>query len=98
MNETFLTGRSALVTGGTRGIGYAIAHALASAGASVAICGRQQSGVDGAVRRLTDEITPFAGRKVVGKTADVRGSTDVARLFEWVASEVGGPDILVNNA
>lgn len=98
MNDTFLMGRSAVVTGATRGIGFAIASALASAGASVAICGRTQSGVDDAVRRLTQEITPFAGRKVVGKAADVRGSVDVAGFFEWVAAETGGPDILVNNA
>ncbi len=94
MSETFLTGRTALVTGATRGIGFAIASALSNAGATVAICGRSQEGVDEAVRRLTNE----SRRKVVGKVADVRGSTDVAALFEWVDSETGGPDILVNNA
>src|ERR1700728_2472022 len=94
MNETFLTGRTALVTGATRGIGFAIARALANAGATVAICGRSQDSLQGAVRRLTNE----SKGKVVGKVADVRASTDVAALFEWVESETGGPDILVNNA
>jgi NAD(P)-dependent dehydrogenase (short-subunit alcohol dehydrogenase family) len=94
MNETFLRGRTAVVTGATRGIGFAIARALADAGATVAICGRSQASVDEAVRRLTKE----SERKVLGKAADVRGSTDVAALFEWVDSETGGPDILVNNA
>jgi 3-oxoacyl-[acyl-carrier protein] reductase len=94
MNETFLTGRTALVTGATRGIGFAIARTLARAGATVAICGRSQDSVDEAVRRLTNE----SKGKVVGKAADVRASTDVAKLFEWVDSKTGGPDILVNNA
>jgi 3-oxoacyl-[acyl-carrier protein] reductase len=94
MSETFLTGRTAVVTGATRGIGFAIARALADAGATVAICGRDQQGVDEAVRRLTNE----SQRKVVGKAADVRTSTSVAALFEWLDSETGGPDILVNNA
>jgi len=94
MNETFLNGRIALVTGATRGIGFAIARALAGAGASVAICGRSQDSVDEAVRRLTNE----SKGKVVGKVADVRASTDVAGLFEWVDRETGSPDILVNNA
>jgi 3-oxoacyl-[acyl-carrier protein] reductase len=94
MNETFLNGKTALVTGATRGIGFAIAQALADAGASVAICGRSQDSVDQAVSRLTNKLQ----RKVVGKVADVRTSTDVQALFEWVDSETGGPDILVNNA
>jgi 3-oxoacyl-[acyl-carrier protein] reductase len=94
MNETFLNGRTAVVTGATRGIGFAIARALADAGATVAICGRSQNSVDEAVRRLTNQ----SQRKVVGKAADVRGSTDVAALFEWVDRQTEGLDILVNNA
>ncbi len=94
MNETFLDGRTAVVTGATRGIGFAIARTLADAGATVAICGRSQDRVDDAVRSLTND----SQRKVVGKAADVRASTDVAALFAWVDSETGGPDILVNNA
>jgi 3-oxoacyl-[acyl-carrier protein] reductase len=101
VNETFLTGRTALVTGATRGIGFAIAEMLGAAGASVAICGRRQDSVDEAVRRLTNsatEDTVPAQRKVGGKAADVRESKDVAALFAWFDSVLGGPDILVNNA
>jgi 3-oxoacyl-[acyl-carrier protein] reductase len=94
MNETFLTGRTALVTGATRGIGFAIARALADAGAVVAICGRSQDSVDQAVRRLANE----SKGKVAGKAADVRESTDVAALFKWMDGETGSPDIVVNNA
>jgi 3-oxoacyl-[acyl-carrier protein] reductase len=94
MSETFLMGRTALVTGATRGIGFAVARALSQAGASVAICGRSARGVEDAVRRLTNEY----GRKVVGKVADVRESTDVSALYAWLATEMEGPDILVNNA
>ncbi|MBV9770079.1 MAG: SDR family oxidoreductase [Bryobacterales bacterium] len=94
MNENFLNGRTALVTGATRGIGFAIAQCLADAGATVAICGRNQAHVDQAVERLIEHST----RKVVGKAADVRFSEDVESLFSWMDSAAGAVDILVNNA
>ena len=94
MRDIFLEGRCALVTGATRGIGFAIAQALAEAGARVAICGRSQERVDEAVRRLTN----LTQRKVAGKAADVRTSTDVAALFQWLDREIEAPGILVNNA
>jgi 3-oxoacyl-[acyl-carrier protein] reductase len=94
MNNTFLEGRNAVVTGGTRGIGLAISTALSTAGAALAICGRSQTTVDEAVRQLTKT----SKSKVVGKVADVRISTEVTALFSMVDQELGGPDIVVNNA
>lgn len=92
--DQFLTGKNALVTGGSRGIGFAIAEALLRAGANVAICGRQQETLNNAVSHLTNT----AKSKVVGKVADVRSNTDVAELFALVDREMKGLDILVNNA
>jgi 3-oxoacyl-[acyl-carrier protein] reductase len=94
MTEALLNGRNAVVTGGTKGIGFAIAEALSDAGANVAICGRTKEGVDNAVRQLTKQ----AKNKVAGKVADVRSSTEVADLFAFADQELGGLDILVNNA
>ena len=90
MENRFLEGRTAVVTGGTRGIGFAIAGALAGAGASVAICGRTQAGLEDAIRRLMS----VPGSKVMGKDADVRSSTEVAALFDWVDRELGGRMLL----
>lgn len=82
------------MTGGTRGIGLAVAQALLQAGAGVAICGRRQQHVEEAVRQLTS----WSKSKVAGKVADVRDSTQVASFFEFVDREMGSFDILVNNA
>jgi NAD(P)-dependent dehydrogenase (short-subunit alcohol dehydrogenase family) len=94
MNDRFLEQKNAIVTGGSRGIGFAIAKALAGAGAAVAICGRSQNTLDLAVSQLTKG----GPSKVIGKVADVSNSTEVVALFEFVDKELGGPDILVNNA
>jgi 3-oxoacyl-[acyl-carrier protein] reductase len=92
--NTFLTGKNALVTGGTRGIGLAVAEALLSAGASVAICGRSQETLKSAVSQLTNK----SKSKVLGKVADVRRNIEVADLFTLIDREMGGLDVLVNNA
>jgi 3-oxoacyl-[acyl-carrier protein] reductase len=83
-----------LVTGGTRGIGRAIAKMLLLEGAAVAICGQRQESVDRAVAELAAET---AG-KVKGKAADVKSHEEVAGLFRFVDAEFGELDVLVNNA
>jgi 3-oxoacyl-[acyl-carrier protein] reductase len=90
----FLDNRKAIVTGGTRGIGRAIAKALAEHGADVAICGRRQSDVAETARQLAAET----GAKVVGQSADVSDSAQVSNFFEFADANLGGLDILVNNA
>jgi 3-oxoacyl-[acyl-carrier protein] reductase len=84
-----LTGKSALVTGSTRGIGRAIAETLAACGAKVAIVGRDQGKADAVAADI-------AGAR--GFACDVGVPADVARLVESVEKEFGGLDILVNNA
>ena len=90
-----LAGKQALVTGGTRGIGRAIAEKLLEAGAEVAICGRRQAELDRAIAELN--ARRVAGR-ASGQACDVGRYEDVARLFASLASTFGGLDILVNNA
>jgi 3-oxoacyl-[acyl-carrier protein] reductase len=89
-----LSGRVALVTGASRGIGKAIAIALAAAGAEVAVNYRAQAEAAEAVRK----IILAAGRKCIAVQADVSLSADVERLVKTVESELGQVGILVNNA
>ncbi len=85
--------RVALVTGGTRGIGAAIARGLASEGFAVAISGRTESSVREAVGRFRKDAIPVAGR-----AADARLEEEQKALIAWVASEFSRLDVLVNNA
>ena len=87
-----LNGKTAIVTGGTRGIGRAIAERLLREGAFVAICGRS---ADSASRAAT-EMKPLG--KVIGLGADVTDLKQVQSLFSAVDREFGRLDILVNNA
>ena len=82
----------AIVTGGTKGIGCAIAERLAGAGASVFICGRSVSGVERALAKLT------AVGHVVGCECDVRDAEQVRSMIADCERVLGGIDILVNNA
>jgi NAD(P)-dependent dehydrogenase (short-subunit alcohol dehydrogenase family) len=89
-----LLGKRALVTGASKGIGLAIAHAFADEGANVVICARQQQSLDKALA----DLRKTAKGKISGYAADVSKSADVARLFGYTDQELGGLDILVNNA
>ncbi|TVQ91446.1 MAG: glucose 1-dehydrogenase [Deltaproteobacteria bacterium] len=90
-----LQGRVALVTGASRGIGEAIARAMAAEGASVVITSRRQEGLDAAALRIRAEV---AGAKVWPKACHVGRSSDRESLMTWIDHEVGRVDILVNNA
>ena len=89
-----VTGKVALVTGADRGIGRAIAIALAGAGADVAINYRAQHEAAQAVQQDISQL----GRRAAVIQADVSLSADVARLVQTTESELGPIDILVNNA
>jgi 3-oxoacyl-[acyl-carrier protein] reductase len=89
-----LKGRAALVTGGSRGIGAAIARDLARAGAAVAVNYRAQADEANAVL----EELRRAGAKAIAVAADVSQAADVTKMLARITSELGPVDILVNNA
>lgn len=91
--ELQLTGRKAIVTGGSKGLGRAIAEELAREGASVAICARNEAEVAQAGAEL-ERI----GAKILAEVADVTDPDQVRRFISRAAEELGGIDILVNNA
>jgi NAD(P)-dependent dehydrogenase (short-subunit alcohol dehydrogenase family) len=92
--DTFgLDGRRVLVTGGNRGLGRAFALALAEAGADVAIAGRDTERND----RVATEIAE-RGRRGLAVAADITRREDVTAMVEQVTAELGGIDVLVNNA
>jgi NAD(P)-dependent dehydrogenase (short-subunit alcohol dehydrogenase family) len=85
-----INGKTALVTGGTKGIGFAIAEALAKAGANVFICSRNRDEVEAAVQKL--------GENAAGKLCDVRVEEQVKATIDSCGRRFGGVDILINNA
>ena len=90
-----LSGKTAVVTGGSRGIGFAIARALLREGANVAVTGTKED----TIAKAADDLRPDAdGDRVVGLKADVRRYADVEGAFATVAGRFGGIDILINNA
>jgi 3-oxoacyl-[acyl-carrier protein] reductase len=87
-----LAGNRALVTGGTKGIGRAIAETLASEGCNVAICARTQADVDAAVESLAGK-----GVQAFGQAVDVGDGDQLKAWVEASAEALGGIDCLVSN-
>lgn len=85
-----LEGKVAAVTGGTRGIGRAIAERLLEEGARVAICSRSAAGVEQAVREM--------GGRCAGVAADVARPEQVSNFFRFIDERFAALDILINNA
>ncbi|MBW3535000.1 MAG: SDR family oxidoreductase [Gemmatimonadetes bacterium] len=88
-----LAGRVALVTGGGRGIGAAVARALADAGASVAVAARTGAEVETVAEELR-----ASGVRAAAVVADVTDEASVAAMLREVDAELGAVDVLVNNA
>lgn len=87
-----ITGKRVVVSGGTTGIGRAIAHLLAERGARVLIFGRDEEALAQAVRDMS------AVGEVHGLSADQSRPQDVRRIFEEADAKLGGVDVLINNA
>lgn len=91
-----LDGRAAVVTGGSQGLGLAVAGAFVAEGADVLICGRGQEALDEASACLSARTRP--GRRVLSAAADVSRPDDSERLVSTALHAFGRLDVLVNNA
>lgn len=89
-----LSGRVALVTAASKGLGRAVALALAQEGADVAICSRDE----GQIREAAEEIREATGVRVLARVADVSRKEDIDALIAAVRTEYGRIDILVSNS
>jgi len=89
-----LQGKVAVITGGSVGIGLAVAEAFAREGAQLAICARDRARVEGEAMRIAETY----GVKVIGSTVDVSKAADIERFAKEVETEFGFADILINNA
>ena len=90
-----LEGKKAIVTGGTRGIGYAIAERFVEEGAAVTVFGSRQETADAAVEKL---LAAHPEAKVWGRTCDLASLDAVNEAFAAAAQDMGGLDTVVNNA
>ena len=89
-----LQGKTALVTGGSEGIGKGIALALAKEGVDVAICARRKD----VLEATASEIARATNRKIVAIPADLRKDADAKNFIEQAHKALGRADIMVNNA
>jgi NAD(P)-dependent dehydrogenase (short-subunit alcohol dehydrogenase family) len=95
-----LAGRRAIVTGGSKGLGQAIAGELLAEGASVAICSRHADELEATAAELAKVAAegPFGSAAIVAMTCDVTDPDQVSAFTEAAVTALGGLDILVNNA
>ncbi|MDH3206173.1 MAG: SDR family oxidoreductase [Gemmatimonadota bacterium] len=90
--DLHLKGKNALITGGSRGIGFSTAEALAQEGCNVALCARDQASVDSAVARVAAH-----GVKAFGRSVDVADADALASWVDDAAEELTGVDIVIAN-
>src|SRR5438105_4317875 len=88
-----LTGHRIVITGASSGIGYAMAKALATAGASILLTAHSEEKLNSAAEQLQKE-----GGQVFGQAMDVRREDSIQQVVTWVESQWGGLDLLINNA
>lgn len=89
-----LTGKTAIITGGSKGLGEQMAYALAEVGADLALVSRTQADLD----TVAAEVQAATGRRVIGVAADVTKEADIIPMVQKVMAEFGKIDILINNA
>ena len=89
-----LTGKWAIITGGSKGIGLAVAHALAAEGVDVVLAARNQETLE----KAAAEVAERSGRRAIPVVADTGDDDSVKALVARAVEELGGVDILVNNA
>lgn len=89
-----LDGKVALITGGTKGLGFAMANALAGVGADIVLNSRTKTEAETAARQIIDRH----GRRALGFEVDVTNAEQVNAMVKRVRQELGGVDILINNA
>jgi citronellol/citronellal dehydrogenase len=100
-NNDMLKGKNVLITGGSRGIGKAIAIALGREGANVAIAGKTAEPhpkLEGTIFSAAEEITKAGAPKVLPIQADIRYEDSIEQMVQQTVNEFGGIDILINNA
>ncbi len=92
--STTLSGKIAIVTGATKGIGRAVAESLLQQGAKVAICSRTAAHVE----QTVTELSASYKSRIVGLATDVGDAAKVSEFFQFVDERLGPPDVLVNNS